>query len=228
MLKAISTASFQRSNTDLFQASKPTQRVIIALVRRVDFNCKVMRLSRNLLISPFKSSNRLRRVSGASDASKTQSGLLMEGLGSLSAMCGRTSRFKISDKLEEGERAELPAPSFRFTLIELAWMCSPRFCWCDVRLGAQLFFRADPVLHILPRLAAPLGVQLVSSASDVFSRYLFAFDHGNLLGCRHDEQSSPHRVRSADYLPFVATLTLICFGLDSSRLAICSVKIPLR
>ena len=31
-----------------------------------------------------------------------------------------------------------------------------------------------------------------------------------------------------DYLPFAVTLILICFGLDSSRLAICSVRTPLR
>ena len=30
------------------------------------------------------------------------------------------------------------------------------------------------------------------------------------------------------YLPFAETLILICFGLDSSRLAICRVKTPLR
>src|SRR5260370_13066930 len=34
-------------------------------------------LSRNLLISPFKSSNRRRQVPGTSDASKTQSGLIV-------------------------------------------------------------------------------------------------------------------------------------------------------
>jgi len=33
-------------------------------------------LSRNLLISPFKSRNRRRQVPGTSDASKTQSGLI--------------------------------------------------------------------------------------------------------------------------------------------------------
>jgi hypothetical protein len=34
--------------------------------------CPIMRLSRNLLISPFKSINRLGQVPGTSDASKTQ------------------------------------------------------------------------------------------------------------------------------------------------------------
>ena len=46
MLKAISTASFQRSNPTLFQASKQTESVIIALVGRVVFNCEVTRLIR--------------------------------------------------------------------------------------------------------------------------------------------------------------------------------------
>ena len=31
-----------------------------------------------------------------------------------------------------------------------------------------------------------------------------------------------------DYLPFAETLILICFRFDSSRLARCSVKTPLR
>src|SRR5258708_8276148 len=38
--------------------------------------CPVTRLSRNLLISPFKSRNRPGQVPGTSDASKTQSGLI--------------------------------------------------------------------------------------------------------------------------------------------------------
>src|SRR5260370_42684156 len=36
-----------------------------------------------------------------------------------------------------------------------------------------------------------------------------------------------HVIR-VSYLPFAETLILICFGLDSSRLAICRVKTPLR
>src|SRR6266404_3365383 len=40
------------------------------------FKCPVTRLSRNLLISPFKSRNRPGQVPGTSDASKTQSGLI--------------------------------------------------------------------------------------------------------------------------------------------------------
>src|SRR5258708_35337325 len=38
--------------------------------------CPVTRLSRNLLISPFKSRNRPGHVPGTSDAAKTQSGLI--------------------------------------------------------------------------------------------------------------------------------------------------------
>ena len=38
----------------------------------------------------------------------------------------------------------------------------------------------------------------------------------------------PAPVYDVDYLPFAETLILICFGLDSSRFAICSVKTPLR
>ena len=41
--------------------------------------CPIMRLSRNLLISPFKSINRLGQVPGTSDASKTQLGLTRVG-----------------------------------------------------------------------------------------------------------------------------------------------------
>ena len=38
----------------------------------------------------------------------------------------------------------------------------------------------------------------------------------------------PTPVDDVDYLPFPETLIFICFGLDSSRLAICRVKTPLR
>jgi hypothetical protein len=95
-----------------------------------------------------------------------------------------------------------------------------------VRLVVQFFFSSDPVLDILPRPAAALNIQLVSSVSDIFLRYLnafdhdslffgyfFAFSHGNLLDCRREEQHSP-LARNVHGLPVVAEmLILICFGL---------------
>jgi hypothetical protein len=36
-----------------------------------------------------------------------------------------------------------------------------------------------------------LGIQLVSSARDIFLGEFFAFDHGNLLGCGHEGQLMP-------------------------------------
>ena len=41
-------------------------------------------------------------------------------------------------------------------------------------------------------------------------------------------ECGPSHVKVLDYLPFAETLILICLGLDSSRLAICRVKTPLR
>ena len=62
--------------------AKPQKRVTIAPSGRLTRNRKseskfpIIRLSRNLLISPFKSRNRPGQVPGTSDASKTQSGLI--------------------------------------------------------------------------------------------------------------------------------------------------------
>jgi hypothetical protein len=42
--------------------------------------------------------------------------------------------------------------------------------WSYDNFAAQLFFSSDPILHILPRLAAALNIQLRSSASDLFCR----------------------------------------------------------
>ena len=68
----------------------------------------------------------------------------------------------------------------------------------------QLFFGPNPVFDIFSVFAAALNIQLMSSAS------------------------RPLHIRNVDYLPFAETLIFICFGLDSSRFAICRVKTPLR
>ena len=57
-------------------ASQKWQVLTDALIVHVGFKFPVTRLSRNLLISPFKSDNRPGEVPGTSDASKTQSGLV--------------------------------------------------------------------------------------------------------------------------------------------------------
>jgi len=55
----------------------------------------------------------------------------------------------------------------------------------------QLFFSSDSVLDVLTWLAATLCVQLVSSVGNIFPRKYFAFDHGNLLGCKQEGQVLP-------------------------------------
>src|SRR5260370_41204995 len=69
----------------------------------------------------------------------------------------------------------------------------------------------------------------MSPASDLFSRWLSESNHCNLLGCQ-DGAGAPTdlRMRDVDYLPFAETVIFICFGLDSSRFAICRLKTPLR
>ena len=42
-----------------------------------------------------------------------------------------------------------------------------------------------------PVLAAALNIQLMSSVSDLFSRWFFASDHGNLLGCQYGGRAPP-------------------------------------
>src|SRR5216684_2298761 len=105
----------------------------------------------------------------------------------------------------------------------------PRFPWSCDRFVAQLFFGSNPVLDIFPVFAPALKIQLMSPASDLFSRWFSESNHCNLLGCQ-DGAGAPTdlRMRDVDYLPFAETLIFICFGLDSSRFAICRLKTPLR
>src|SRR5882762_7598220 len=105
----------------------------------------------------------------------------------------------------------------------------PRFCWSRDRFVAQLFFGSHPVLDIFSVFAAALKIQLMSPASDRFSRWFSASKHDNLLGC-HDGVGAPTdlRMSDVDYLPFAETVIFICFGLDSSRFVRCKVKTPLR
>ena len=67
----------------------------------------------------------------------------------------------------------------------------------------------------------------LSSASNLFPRWCCASNPGDHLGIQHGGRSVGLRIYDVDYLPFAETLILICFGLDSSRFAICSVKTPL-
>src|SRR6266404_7121181 len=58
------------------KGSAPSRRKEMSLDIPLYRTCPISRLSRNLLISPFKSRNRPGQVPGTSDASKTQSGLI--------------------------------------------------------------------------------------------------------------------------------------------------------
>src|SRR6266436_9993655 len=60
----------------------------------------------------------------------------------------------------------------------------PRFRWSCDRFVAQLFFGSNPVLDIFPVFAAALKIQLMSPASDLFSRWFSESNHCNLLGCQ--------------------------------------------
>ena len=103
----------------------------------------------------------------------------------------------------------------------------PRFRWSADRFVIQRIFGSDPVLDVFPLFAAALKIQCISEMRDLFFRWFSAFKHGNLLGCQSGA-GAPTPVDDVDYLPFPETLIFICFGLDSSRLAICRVKTPLR
>src|SRR5712664_2228380 len=59
------------------------------------------------------------------------------------------------------------------------------------RFLAQLFFSSNPVLDIFSVFAATLKLQLMSSASDLFSRWFSASKHGNLLGCQYGGGGRP-------------------------------------
>ena len=61
----------------------------------------------------------------------------------------------------------------------------PRFRWPLDRFVAQLFFSSHPVLHIFSVFAAALKIQLMSPASDLFSRWFSESNHCNLLGCQN-------------------------------------------
>ncbi len=91
----------------------------------------------------------------------------------------------------------------------------------------------------LHRKRIPLGVPCIAvgrlriapfmnSASNHSPRWFCVSKPGNILGSQHGGRSVDLRVRGVDYWPFPETLILICFGLDSSRFAICRVKTPLR
>src|SRR6266852_7239258 len=60
-----------------------------------------------------------------------------------------------------------------------------RFRWSRDRFVAQLLFSPNPVLHIFSVFAAALKIQLMSPASDLFSRWFSESNHCNLLGCQN-------------------------------------------
>ncbi len=59
-----------------------------------------------------------------------------------------------------------------------------RFRCSRDRFVAQLLFSSNPVLDIFPVFAAALKIQLMSPASDLFSRWFSESNHCNLLGCQ--------------------------------------------
>jgi hypothetical protein len=108
-------------------------------------------------------------------------------------------------------------------------LSGPRLRWLRDRFVAQLFFGSNPVLDIFSVFAAALKIQLMSQASDLFSQWFSQSNHCNLLGCQYGAGvPTDLRISDVDYLPFAEMLIFICFGLDSSRFAICRVKTPLR
>src|SRR5260370_26005094 len=60
----------------------------------------------------------------------------------------------------------------------------PRVRWSRDRFVAHLFFGSNPVLDIFSVFAAALKIQLMSPASDLFSRWFSESNHCNLLGCK--------------------------------------------
>src|SRR5216684_2328494 len=54
----------------------------------------------------------------------------------------------------------------------------PCLRWFRDRFVAQLFFGSNPVLDIFSVFAAALKIQLMSPASDLFSRWFSASNHG--------------------------------------------------
>ncbi len=70
----------------------------------------------------------------------------------------------------------------------------PCFRWFRDRFVAQLFFGSNPVLDIFSVFAAALKIQLMSPASDLFSRWFSASKHGNLLGCQYGPGPPPTSV----------------------------------
>lgn len=70
----------------------------------------------------------------------------------------------------------------------------PCFRWSRDRFVAQLFFGSNPVLDIFSVFAAALKIQLMSSASDLFSRWFSASKHINLLGCHYGGRSADLRI----------------------------------
>ena len=60
----------------------------------------------------------------------------------------------------------------------------PRFRSSLDRFVAQLFFGSNPILDIFSVFAAALKTQLMSPASDLFSRWFSKSNHCNLLGCQ--------------------------------------------
>jgi hypothetical protein len=62
-------------------------------------------------------------------------------------------------------------------------LSDPRFRWLRDRFVVRLFFGSNPVLDIFSVFAAALKIQLMSPASDFYSRWFSEANHGNLLGC---------------------------------------------
>src|SRR5216684_3167195 len=82
----------------------------------------------------------------------------------------------------------------------------PRFRWSRDWFVAELFFGSNPVLDIFSVFAPALKIQLMSPASDLFSRWFSESNNCTLLGCQ-DGAGAPTglRMRDVDYLPFAET-----------------------
>jgi|HubBroStandDraft_6_1064221.scaffolds.fasta_scaffold24073_6 hypothetical protein len=109
-----------------------------------------------------------------------------------------------------------------FLTIGTLYVC-PKTCLPTAGSLLNSFSALTQFSMILPVFAAALKRRLMSSMNGGFERPIMAT---SLVVSTGAEEPAP--AHDVDYLPYPETLILICFGLDSSRLAICRVKTPLR
>jgi hypothetical protein len=89
----------------------------------------------------------------------------------------------------------------------------PRFRWFRDRFFSEFFFGCNPVIDIFSVFAAALKIQLMSSASDLFSCRFSASNHGNLLvACI----LSPKTSKGPDPIPLCVGVVTIVAAFDAT------------